>query len=58
MDDLNYLVKKYYLDSGDFSHSTSSHWRKYGVFQKVQISNSQTSEKLEQANLSGGGART
>ena len=55
MDDLNYLIKKYYLDLGDFSHSTSSHWRKYGAFQKVQISNSNTTEKLDQANFNGGG---
>ena len=55
MDDLSYLIKKYYLNSDDFSQSTSSHWRKYGAFQKVKISNSHTSEKLEQTNLSVGG---
>jgi hypothetical protein len=55
MDDLSYLIKKYYLDSDDFSQSTSSHWRKYGAFQKVKIFNSHTSEELDQTNLSVGG---
>jgi len=55
MDDLSYLINKYYLNSDDFSQSTSSHWQKYGEFQKVKILNSHTSEKLDQTNLSVGG---
>jgi hypothetical protein len=55
MDDLDYLIKNYYHNFQDFSSSTSSHWRKYGAAQKVQISNEQTSKKLEQANLIRGG---
>jgi hypothetical protein len=37
MSDIKYLVDTYYLNLENFSHQTSSHWKKYGVLSKISF---------------------
>jgi hypothetical protein len=37
MPDIKYLVDTYYLNLENFSHQTSSHWKKYGVLSKISF---------------------
>ena len=37
MNDIEYLISKYFKDNGTFSQETSSHWKKYGEKQSIKL---------------------
>ena len=37
MSDIKYLIDTYYLNFENFSHQTSSHWKKYGALSKISF---------------------
>lgn len=45
MNDIEYLVTKYFTESNTFSEETSSHWRKYGVKQSIKLVDVNRSKK-------------
>lgn len=55
MNDIEYLLRKYFSENNRFSDETSSHWRKYGERQRIkQVSTSsaqQLSSKRERETL-------
>ena len=45
MNDLEYLVSKYFTESNTFSEETSSHWKKYGEKQSIKLVYANQSQK-------------
>ena len=37
MNDIEYLVSKYFTKNNTFSEETSSHWKKYGEKQSIKL---------------------
>jgi hypothetical protein len=57
MNDIEYLVGKYFKGSNTFSEVTSSHWKKYGEKQSVKVAPVNRSQKwiFKKARDGGGG---
>ena len=45
MNDIEYLVTKYFTENNTFSEETSSHWRKYGEKQSIKLVDVNRSKK-------------
>lgn len=45
MNDIEYLISKYYTENNTFSEETSSHWRKYGEKQSIKLVDANRTQK-------------
>ena len=58
MNDIEYLVSKYFTKNNTFSEETSSHWKKYGEKQSVKLVYANQSQKLRFKKKGGGNSLT
>jgi hypothetical protein len=46
MNDIEYLLGKYFSENNTFSEETSSHWKKYGEKQRIKMVSASPAQQL------------
>jgi hypothetical protein len=49
MNDIEYLLSKYFGENNTFSEETSAHWRKYGEKQRIELVSASPAQQLRSA---------